>query len=134
MARRKTKKTEEVDTTKDVSEEIKEQEKSTYEEVLEVTDEFVLQDVEDTDISEVETLEDLDKTEVEAAIEEGSDIELIEEEKPKAKAKRKPKAERKSAIDEKRLREKQLLPKVQPAISKEKKNNGIRTTAGLFFR
>ncbi len=149
MARRKTKKTEEIDTTIEIIENEEALEaKDPYAEVLEVTDEFNLQDVSDT--PEEVLGKDLDVTEVEAAIEDGAEIELIEEEKavvrkPEPKRNRttvdtkvdavailKAQAE-KEEFDEKR-KEKQRMSKVKPVISQLKKNNGIRTSSGLFYR
>ncbi len=83
MPRRKTKKTEEVDTTQEVSEAIEtaEDTRNPYEKItdVEVTDEFQLQDVSDVpDTTEEAQLEDLDVTEVESIIKSGSTIEILE--------------------------------------------------------
>ncbi len=128
-------------------------------EELEVTDEFHLQEVSDTTDSYEDIVEaglvDLDKTEVEAEIEEGAELEIVEEvvESSEPAKKAKPEARKnrttvdtrvsaaeilknqaeKEANDEKR-KEKQRMTRVKPVISQEKKNNGIRTSAGLFFR
>ncbi len=156
MARRKTKKTEEVDTTKDVSEEVEEVEQveeAKVEEELEVTDEFNLQEVSDTPDSYEAIMDagltDIDTTEVEAAIEDGAEIEVIEESKPKSKpTARKNRTSVDTRVDaaailktqaekeqkEKETKERQRMARVRPVISQDKKNNGIRTTAGLFYR
>lgn len=155
MARRKTK-------AAVKTEEAVEAEAVEVTEELEVTDEFHLQEVSDTTDSYEDIVEaglvDLDKTEVEAEIEEGAELEIVEEvvesSEPAKKAKKaKPEARKnrttvdtrvsaaeilknqaeKEANDEKR-KEKQRMTRVKPVISQEKKNNGIRTSAGLFFR
>jgi hypothetical protein len=50
------------------------------EEVLEVTEDFVIEDVSDVEnTEELQNLEDLNVTEIEAAIEDGEKLELVEE-------------------------------------------------------
>ncbi len=159
MARRK-KKTEEVDTTTEVEAEVEAQE---IEEEVEVTEEFILQEVEDvsdvTDSYEAiieEGLVDLDATEVEAAIEDGADIVEVEEFKQapapvdakrnrttvdtKVDASKILKEQKQKEADEEALAEnkknqaRQRMARVKPVISQVKKNNGIRTSSGLFSR
>ncbi len=159
MARRK-RKTEEVDTTTEVETEVEAQE---TEEEVEVTEEFILQEVEDvsdvTDSYETimeEGLVDLDATEVEAAIEDGAPIVEVEEFKQapapiKAKRNRttvdtkvdaskilkeqkQKEADEAVLIENKKNQARQRMARVKPVISQAKKNNGIRTSSGLFSR
>ncbi len=163
MARRKAKKTEEVDTTQEVVEEVEAVEAAKeVEEVVEaaeaeveVTEEFILQDVSDTTDSYQEIVDeqlvDLDKTEVEAAIEKGEIKELVESSKP-TDPKQPDLRVNRTTVDTpvsatnilKELKEKRedersafnrkILAKVKPVKSDTQKNNGIRTSTGLFNR
>ncbi len=150
MARRK--KTVEVETEVEAEVEIPQAK------VEEVTEEFILQDVSDTgDRYETiveEGILDLDKTEVEAAIEVGEDIALVEEFKQasapvtkrnrtsvdtRADAAQILKDQKQREIDEKNADQRknqtrQRMARVKPVISQIKKNNGIRTSSGLFSR
>jgi len=106
-------------------------EKSTYEEVLEVTEEFVIEDVSDTNTGEeLAALEDLNVTEVEAAIEEGAPLELVEEKEEK----KKPEVIKNSASQGKAPKEIKSK-KVKPVAETQSGNkSGIRSTQGLFLR
>jgi hypothetical protein len=85
------------------------------EENLEVTEEFVIEDVSDVQsTNEFQELEDLNTTEVESIIEDGSKIELTEEEE---------KSEEKKSYD---FNLKNVfLPKVKP------KNMGLKNKQGI---
>ncbi len=132
---------------KDATKEIEEQKK--YDDILNVTDEFVLEDVSDT--AGVPSGEDLDVTEVESLIEKGAKLEPLEETPLKIKRNRttvdskvnadailaaqKEKEELEEAAEEKQKKiDRQKMARVKPVISQIKKNNGIRTSTGLFFR
>jgi hypothetical protein len=110
----------------------KQEEKTSYEEILEVTEEFVIEDVSDVASTEdLQNLEDLNVTEVEAAIEDGEKLELVEEKKELKKHNEVIKNSASQGKAPKEIKSK----KVRPVSGKEPKNkSGIRSTQGLFFR
>ena len=119
---RKRKETEKVEEVEKVEEETT----TTYENILEVTEDFIVEDVSDTiDTTDVSNLQDLNVTEVEAAIEVNPQIkEITEEEKPKRKNQKITQGKAPENIPVRKFK-----PQVQKATS-----GGIRSTQGLFHR
>jgi len=110
--------------------EIKEVDINPYGEILEVTEDFVIEDVSDiSNTEELSNLEELNITEVEAAIEDGEKLELVEENN-------KPKPFKSNVITNsarqgrapKHIHKKKLKPIERPST-----NNGIKTTHGLTY-